>query len=69
MFKNSIQNVLIDEIITGFDTFQPQNVGHLNTRGWEFEVYVQLSKNFTLRSGYNLAFIRMDQWGNTSGIS
>ncbi len=50
-FKDGIQNVKVKDTVSGIDTFQPQNIAKLTTRGWEGELFSQLSDSFTLRAG------------------
>ncbi len=51
-FDNVIDTVLVDDIVAGFASFQPQNLGTLDLSGWELELAAQLGDNWSTRLGF-----------------
>ena len=42
-FADIIENVLVDDIVEGFSSYQPQNFGSLILSGWELDLKAKLS--------------------------
>ncbi|GHF17867.1 receptor [Kordiimonas sediminis] len=50
--QDSIQNVLVEEILPGFNSFQPQNVHKQSHRGLELEVVGRLASGLDISAGF-----------------
>lgn len=51
-FDDVIDVVLVDDIISGFASFQPQNLDSQDLSGWEFDLSGQLNNNWSTRLSY-----------------
>jgi len=70
-FTNVIEQVTVDDIVSGFASFQPQNMGDLDLTGWEIDLKAKLSEQLTLSASYSHAneFVKLGSADTTSSLS
>jgi len=70
-FTNVIEQVTVDDIVSGFASFQPQNMGDLDLTGWEIDLKAKLSERFTLSASYSHAneYVKLGSADTTSSLS
>ncbi|WP_448565755.1 TonB-dependent receptor plug domain-containing protein [Thalassotalea ganghwensis] len=54
-FAEIIENVLVDDIVRGFSSFQPQNFGSLILSGWELDLKAKLSAAWSFSANASTA--------------
>lgn len=51
-FNNVIESVFVEDILDGFVSFQPQNLGNLDLSGWELELNGKINEQFDFRLSF-----------------
>jgi len=70
-FDDVIETVAVEDILSGFASFQPQNVGSMDLSGWELDLKAQLSSAFSVRISHASAneYVKLAAADTLSSVS